>query len=896
MRKIFFLFLSAAATLASAADSLNLKADTAGLRLYYGDTLIVPKIEAYCAESGWRNLLHWSGNRVDTSLPQWSGNTKTKDGSITLEGSSKDGKIFLSATFDIPSESLVHYICFDIFLNKKFFYEPLKKQFGPMPRPLAVKTILGTLIVTPLSDWSPWTIRDQSSALWRGELYRTVTLLSLSRKELSIPFRKTIRFSLEFVPAEGSLNAFRQEQLKILEEKLRETGKVSADFEAASQLLQSRQVNEDTLDQVTAVFSAEARSRCVYQNTEISGIIIPSPRKREVRPGRFVFPEKVMVKAADEAATHAAQILRDELARYRGIPEGGEARIFIDSAGTLPSEGYSLTISPERIVISGNGLTGTIHGVQSLIQLLKKAPTGEIYADSTDIQDWPSGKFRGIDLIAANLPGSATFLKDAVRRLVSRYKYNVLFFGEDAAGNLEWPSHPEITSPHRLPAAKVREIVEYARFHGLKLIPVIQSLGHSIATVKAHPELADDAAADPGALCISHPGTRKLLADLYDDAIALFQPEYVHIGCDEVFSIGRNPLCKGRAPADLLAEHLNWCHDYLKKRGCKTIMWHDMLLESGKWSSPANSHKDMITHPALAKLNREIVIAFWSYNEKGDFPAISYFRKEGFPVLASGWYNPENYRMLERAIRKNNGLGTVATSWMFELFCSTALTSVAGADAAWRDNADFTPFPDAVYSAHAHAAMLPPQPSEFSRTQTFPVPLATTANAPLEEALSLLPEGKVVFSGLNFDLSTGKKRCINVKTKERSPEIMLSGSAKGIVFLHTITTLDRYEPVGYYEITYQDGSKEKAELFNRRNIFGIQPPVFDSSFSEKLYQGFFALSKPVWRGTSPSGTALTLQAFEWQNPHPEKELKSVTMVCNDRSNITLSLLALSLIK
>lgn len=881
----------------SAAESLQLKADSTGLRLYYGETLLAPKIEAYIADPEWRTLLRWSGNRVNTGESKWSRGSKAESGGITLEAQSENGKIYLAATFDIPAESLIRYICFDIFLNRTYFYGPLKTQLGPMPRQLAVRTALGTLVATQLTGKTPWTIRDESAAAWRGKSFRTVTLLAQMQKELSVPFRKTIRLSLEFIPAEESLAAVRAEKLKILEKTLRETGGVSPEFEEAARLLAAKTPDSKVLDRIENVFTAEARGRKAYRNTEFAGIVIPAPRNRELRAGRFVFPAEITVTATDSAAENAAAVLRDELVRYRGIPQGGSPRIVIGTTEDLPEEGYSLTVAPDRISVSGNGTAGTIHGVQTLIQLLKKAPTGEIYADCTVIRDWPERGFRGIMLIPANLSGRADFLKDAVRRFVSRYKYNVLLFGEDAAGNMEWTSHPEITSPHRLPAVKVREIVEYARFHGLKLIPVIQSLGHNKATVKAHPELADDAAADPGALCVSHPGTRRLLADLYDEAIELYRPEYVHIGCDEIFSIGRNPRCGGRAPAELLAEHLNWCSDYLKKRGCKTIVWHDMLLESGKWSSPANSGKSQVTHPALDKLNREIVIGFWSYKEKGEFPAIAYFRRKGFPVLASGWFDPENYVMLERAVRKNGGLGTVATSWMFETFCTTALTSTAGADAAWRANADFTPFPNNLYSAHAHAAMLPPQPSEFAGTRTFPVSLTGAANAIPEKALAMLPEGPVVFSGLNFELaSRNGGRCVTVGTGERSPEIALAGPAKGIVFLHTASTFRGYERVGCYEISYTDGSRVQAELFNRRNIFGVRQPVLDTGFSEELYRGFYALSKPVWRGSSPDGDPLTLQAFEWQNPHPEKELKSVAVVCDGRKSIALTLLALSIVK
>lgn len=897
MKKLISILFLGIFTVVSEADVLRLEADSKNLRLLYGQTVISPKIEVFIAESGWRTLLRSdkTGYSKIGGTGKWVHRAESDSGNIILQAKSKNGKVYLSAEFDIPPESMAHNICLDIFLDKKLFYESLKEQPGKMPRPLVAKTAIGTLIVTPLSSWNPWVIRDESKSEWRGSDYRTISLLSLSKKEVSEPFRKTVRLSFEFVSAEEPMTAIRTVELKNFETALRKTGEVSAEFDAAAQRLSTEKLDATKLDLIEKTFIAEARSRKCYLNTAFAGIVIPLPFANEKKNGKFVFPDKVTVNATDSKAGIAAAILEDELTRYRGIPAGGTARIIINSASELPGEGYSIKITPDSIMISGKGVTGTINGVQTLIQLLKKDSSGRIYADSCEIRDWPGSKFRGIQLIPSNRLGTG-FLRDAIRRLVSRYKYNVLVFGEDSTGNMEWKSHPKITSQFRMSSNEVKKIIEYAKAHKLKIIPLIQSLGHNSNTLKAYPELADGG--DSSSLCLSHPGTRKLLADLYDEAIELYQPEYVHIGCDESFSVGRNKLCKGRKPADLLAEHLNWCHDYLKKKGCKTIMWHDMLLESGKWSSPANSHKSLITHPALEKLNRDIIIDLWTYKEKDDFPALAHFRKKGFQVLGSGWYTPENYIMLEKAIRKNDGMGTIATTWMFELFGSTDLTSVAGADAAWRCNGDQNQFfSDMLYSAHAHAAMLPPQPSEFAGTATVPVSLEKFINAPLDKKLEILPAGMVDFSNLNFEIAPyGKNRCVAVDSQQRSPAITLSGTASGLVFLHTVNTLTSDKKVGYYEITYADGTMIQTELYNRRNIFGATLPPLSADFDKKLFGGFFPLSKPVWRGCSISGEPLTLQAFEWLNPHPDKMLKCVELICNADPSVRISLIALSTIK
>ena len=68
----------------------------------------------------------------------------------------------------------------------------------------------------------------------------------------------------------------------------------------------------------------------------------------------------------------------------------------------VSDEAYALKITPTRIEITGNDNPGLLHGVQSLLQLLRSKGGGAWSLPEADIEDWPicpSALFTGIPSI-----------------------------------------------------------------------------------------------------------------------------------------------------------------------------------------------------------------------------------------------------------------------------------------------------------------------------------------------------------------------------------------------------------------------------------------------------------------------------------------------------------------
>ncbi|WP_446745678.1 beta-N-acetylhexosaminidase [Silvibacterium acidisoli] len=211
-------------------------------------------------------------------------------------------------------------------------------------------------------------------------------------------------------------------------------------------------------------------------------------------------------------------------------------------------ESYKLTVTAAGIDLSAPNPLGVLHGFQTLLQLMHNGPQGwEIPA--VQIEDTPrfpwrglmidvSRHFMGIDVLKRNIDG------------MEAVKYNVLHLHlSDDEGfrvqSLKRPKLTEVASDGNFyTQEQVRDLVEYARARGIRVVPEFDVPGHSVSWLVAYPELASA----PGVTKIvrsqydelrppfdpTNDGTYKLLDDVFGEMAKLFPDEYFHIGGDEV--------------------------------------------------------------------------------------------------------------------------------------------------------------------------------------------------------------------------------------------------------------------------------------------------------------------------------------------------------------------------
>jgi hexosaminidase len=210
-------------------------------------------------------------------------------------------------------------------------------------------------------------------------------------------------------------------------------------------------------------------------------------------------------------------------------------------------ESYTLSITTEGAKIEAPTPLGTMHGLQTFLQLVEVSPDG-FAAPAATIQDKPRFPWRGLmidvgrhfiplDILKRNLDGL-----EAVKMNVFHWHLS-----EDQGFRAESKKFPKL---HTLGSDglyytqdEIRELIAYARDRGIRVVPEFDMPGHSTAWFVGHPELASGPGPyeierkwgifDP-AMNLTNEKTYKFLDELVAEMTKLFPDHYFHIGGDEV--------------------------------------------------------------------------------------------------------------------------------------------------------------------------------------------------------------------------------------------------------------------------------------------------------------------------------------------------------------------------
>ncbi len=351
---------------------------------------------------------------------------------------------------------------------------------------------------------------------------------------------------------------------------------------------------------------------------------------------------------------YAADIIRKCITAY-GTEEGTVRSVrFVDAlpvdASVTSEEAYAIIITDTEAVLYGKTERARIYAAVTLSQLNT--------ADEMCVcrlEDEPDCAFRGYRVY---LPGRKSFKEffDMVDTIVY-YKYNCIFF--EIGGAMEYKRHPEINEAwaafaadtHRysgraheiqngydwqknsihtdngegdiLTQDEVRTLIDYCRARGLDVYPEVPTLSHSDYICLSHPELRErEEDPYPDTYCPNHPDVYKLVFDIMDEVIEVFEPKIVNIGHDEFYTMCRCPRCKDTRPDDIFAEDVKRIHAYLTERGIRTAMWGEKLLpvvtQNGSTFGGSEAYRHPIwKYPAVytcqSKLPKDILMIHWYY-------------------------------------------------------------------------------------------------------------------------------------------------------------------------------------------------------------------------------------------------------------------------------------------
>ena len=247
--------------------------------------------------------------------------------------------------------------------------------------------------------------------------------------------------------------------------------------------------------------------------------LIPKPVSVSYNSGEFALGDKTNIIALGNAPElqKIAQYLGNLLKPATGFslpvsasttaPVNGNIYLSLSEDNNLGTEGYTLNVSPENIMLSAASPAGLFRGVQTLRQLFPPAiekssvQSEKWIIPSITITDKPEYAYRGSMLDVARHFFSVEDVKRYID-LIAAYKMNVmhLHLSDDQGWRIEiksWPKLTEIGSTTQVGGGKggfytqeqYKDIVQYAADRYITIIPEIDMPGHTNAALASYPEL-----------------------------------------------------------------------------------------------------------------------------------------------------------------------------------------------------------------------------------------------------------------------------------------------------------------------------------------------------------------------------------------------------------------------
>jgi hexosaminidase len=386
--------------------------------------------------------------------------------------------------------------------------------------------------------------------------------------------------------------------------------------------------------------------------------LIPCPAALEAGQGTFTLTAATVIvadAASQATATQLAGYLKPasgfalDIAAGSGTPRQAIVLVQDTDLTELGTDGYLLTVTPERIDLAAPTQAGLFHAVQSLRQLMPPAIfASQVVADiawqipCVRIKDTPRFAWRGLMLDTGHdfqpLPMLLRFID-----LMAIHKFNTLHWHITDLGTwpLEINGYPKLIEPftrgtrqmgHPKRGVKpgyytqdeVRQVVRYAAERHITIVPEIDMPGHSTPALTAYPEFDCPVPHktmewDHWEYCVGNEKTYGFLEDVLTQVMDLFPSTFIHIGGDECPKDHwrKCPLCQAKKTAEnlkteeeLQSYFTRRIEKILAAKGRRLIGW-DEILDGGL---PANATV-MAWRPAAradvaaAKAGHDVVMA-----------------------------------------------------------------------------------------------------------------------------------------------------------------------------------------------------------------------------------------------------------------------------------------------
>ncbi|CAG2117024.1 unnamed protein product, partial [Medioppia subpectinata] len=224
------------------------------------------------------------------------------------------------------------------------------------------------------------------------------------------------------------------------------------------------------------------------------------------------------------------------------------------------NEYYEISIPFESSTVGrvrADTIWGAIKALETLSQLIWVTADRELVVNATRIVDWPRFTYRGVMLDSSRhfLPKNVLLANlDAM----AYNKFNVFHWHivDDQSFPYESKIFPELTQKgaysarHVYTQKDIAEIIEYARYRGIRVIPEFDTPGHTQGFGKAFPALLTTCYGDGDNQPFTSKFNKHAEAEIlnpmqnytydfmkifFEEVRQVFRDRYVHLGMDEVY-------------------------------------------------------------------------------------------------------------------------------------------------------------------------------------------------------------------------------------------------------------------------------------------------------------------------------------------------------------------------
>lgn len=379
--------------------------------------------------------------------------------------------------------------------------------------------------------------------------------------------------------------------------------------------------------------------------------LMPQPMSINVQDGRLPLNSSFRVGVVgydDPQLQSAANRFIDQLSVRTGIPllksisRDADATLVLECGhpgervqSLHADESYYLQATSKQAVIKAATPIGILRGLATFMQLVAFDAQG-FAVPAVTIHDEPRFPWRGLMIDVSRRWIPAEIVKRNLDAMAA-VKLNVFHWHltDDQGFRIESRKFPKLhqmgSDGNYYSQQEAREIVEYARERGIRVVPEFDMPGHSSSWFVGYPELASapgpfamerelgirDAAMDP-----TREEVYKFIDEFIEEMAAIFPDEYLHIGGDEVN--GKQWAANAQIQAFMRAHDMKNHHDlqvYFNQRLLKILQKHHKKMIG--W--------DEVLHPQLPK---DIVVQSW----RGQGSLAQAARQGYMGILSTGYY------------------------------------------------------------------------------------------------------------------------------------------------------------------------------------------------------------------------------------------------------------------